>query len=198
MLRQKTRLQRQRHYPCHRRGGALDDYPVQGLAGVSRLPGRNNKNVFKDRVGYAIGSNEHKNYTDRQVTTNFSEFANSDILPFTVQTFFATEVGEQQARQLWKQMLEQFGNQEFAELKNALDNGGLTEEQIQALRDEITDKMLEFLGNWQYLLIDIPIVSDIEDAVGDLVLGDEAEELRQYAAELPINESMFENHCEMP
>ena len=156
-----------------------------------------NKKAFKDSVGYAYERHPTE-YADRQVTTSFAEFANADILPFTIQTFLAAELGEQSARELWQNMLKQFGNEEFAELKNTLDNGGLTEEQIQALRDEITDRMLEFLGNWQYLLIDVPLLSDIEDAVGDLVLGDEAEKLRQYAAEMELNESMFENICEMP
>ena len=44
----------------------------------------------------------------------------------------------------------------------------------------------------------IPILLDIEDAVGDLVLGNEAEKLRELAAEFELSERYFENACEAP
>jgi len=48
------------------------------------------------------------------------------------------------------------------------------------------------------LAMDIPLLSDIKNALFDMFTGDEIEELRKYAAELELPEDYFENACEAP
>lgn len=46
------------------------------------------------------------------------------------------------------------------------------------------------------LAVDIPFLSDIENAVADWALGEEVEALREAAANMKLDESLFENVCE--
>jgi len=64
------------------------------------------------------------------------------------------------------------------------------------MREEITETMEEILGPLSLLLVDIPLLSDLENAAADLILGDEVEALRESAANMELNESLFENVCE--
>lgn len=50
------------------------------------------------------------------------------------------------------------------------------------------------------MLIDIPILSDLENAAADFVMGEELEIAREKAAnmELPFSDGVFENVCEGP
>ena len=72
----------------------------------------------------------------------------------------------------------------------------MTKEQIDEMREEITEQMEEILGPVQYLLVDIPGLSQLEDAAGDLVFGGSVDELREKAANIELSESLFENACE--
>lgn len=118
--------------------------------------------------------------------------------PFTVPTFFALVASNDAGQQIKNKILEQFGNSDFVKIQEAIDSGGLTEEQIDTLREQITDQILEIMGPFKYLAVDIPILSDIENGIIDFFTGDEIEELRQYAAEFELPESYFEEACEAP
>lgn len=54
------------------------------------------------------------------------------------------------------------------------------------------------LGPLQYLLFDIPLISDLEDALGDAVSGEEFEAAREKAANYELDEDIFETLCEAP
>ena len=91
---------------------------------------------------------------------------------------------------------QQFGDETFADIQTAIEDGTLTKEQIDEMREQITEQMEEILGPVQYLLVDIPGLSQLEDAAGDLVFGGSVDELREKAANIELNESLFENACE--
>lgn len=153
--------------------------------------------AFKDSIGYALSEHE-KEHVEKQVTENVTDLATTTIRPFTLSTFFALEAGESAGRQLKQEIYDEFGDSELAELQKAIDSNTLTEEQVEALRQEITDKALEIIGPLKYLAVDIPLLSDLENAVVDLFTGDEIDELRKYAAEFELPEDYFEVACEAP
>lgn len=135
-------------------------------------------------------------YQTKQISENFADLANSSVAPFNLPTFFAVEAGEQAQEQLLELLYGQFGDERFAKLLTAIKNGEISKEDIDKLRDEITAQMEELLGPLKVLAIDIPFLSDIENAVADWALGDEIEKLRESAASMELNESLFENVCE--
>ena len=71
-----------------------------------------------------------------------------------------------------------------------------TKEQIEELRDTLTEEMEAILGPWAWLLVEIPLLSWAENKVADWVLGEEVEALRKAVAEYEIPEDFFENICE--
>jgi hypothetical protein len=77
-------------------------------------------------------------------------------------------------------------------------NGSFTEEQVEQMRENITEQMLTLLGPFEYLMVRIPLLSYLEDKVGDLVLGEKAEEIQKFVSELKLPEFMFEAYCEEP
>ena len=103
------------------------------------------------------------------------------------------EIGEEGKTRLLDILYQQFGDETFADIQTAIEDGTLTKEQIDEMREEITEQMEEILGPLQYLLVDIPGLSQLEDAAGDLVFGGSLEELREKAANIELNESLFEN-----
>lgn len=74
-----------------------------------------------------------------------------------------------------------------------LDKGEITKEQVEELKERINEEIEEVLGPLQYLLFDIPLISDLEDAVGDIVVGEELEAAREAAANYELDEDLFEN-----
>ena len=57
---------------------------------------------------------------------------------------------------------------------------------------------MAILGPLEYLLFDIPLISDVENFFGDWIMGDELDSLRKAAAELELDPDYFENACEDP
>jgi hypothetical protein len=164
---------------------------------LNSAPEKMRAEVFEDSIGYKRETHSEK-YLDKQISKGFSDFSKASVVPFTVNTFFALELGEEGAKNIWKKLLEEFGKGEFAELQAAIDDGTLSKEQVEKLREQLTEKMLELLGPVKYLTMDVPILSDVENAVADVLMGEEVEELRKYAAEFELNEEWFENACEAP
>ena len=161
---------------------------------LSTAPEGMDDNAFETTIGYDIDDHE-TNYTSPQVTSNYQ---NADVKPFTVLTFFRLAI-QDEARQLWQDMLDQFFGDEFSALQELVDEGGeLTEEQIAELRENLTEKALEIVGPWRWLAVNIPLLSDVENAVADWALGEEIESLREFAAEFELPEDYFENACEAP
>ncbi len=164
---------------------------------LAQAPEHLKESAFQNTVGYK--KSEHAKYVDKQVTHTFAEFSESDIRPFTVMTFLASEAGgSDDAKNLFKQMVSEFAGDEYGELLAAMESGELTEEMVDQLREKIVEKMQEILGPVKWLFVRIPILSDIEDAAADYVLGDEVEALRKHAAEMKLPEFLFENACEAP
>ncbi len=95
-------------------------------------------------------------------------------------------------------MAEEFGNKEFAELESAIQNGEISEQQIEELQEKLTAIIEELLGPVQYLTVRIPLLSDAEDAAADLIIGEELDSVRESIAERELPESWFENACEEP
>lgn len=154
-------------------------------------------NAFKNSVGYPLKEHESK-YTNKQVANDLVGLSDSTVVPFNVPTFLALEVGNSTGKELMKKLFEEFGNDDFSELQKAIADGNFTEEQIDELRENLTNKMIELLGPWKYLAVDIPLLSDLENAVFDAFTGEEVEELRQMAANIELPEDYFENACEAP
>lgn len=139
-----------------------------------------------------------KLYQSTQVSSSVAEYSQSSVRPFTLLSFYVHEAGESVGSNMRALILDQFGGGKYKELAAAIDSGQLSKETIEQLRDEITDEILELLGPLQVLAIDIPLLSDLENAAVDLFVGDEVEALRKAAAEMSLSESLFENFCEYP
>jgi len=105
------------------------------------------------------------------------------------------EIGSSGAASLKQTLWQEFKESEIGGL---YDQNSFTEEEVQELREAITDKMLELLGPFSYLMIDIPLLSYLEDKAGDLILGEKAEEIQKFARELKLPEFLFEGFCEDP
>ena len=58
--------------------------------------------------------------------------------------------------------------------------------------------MLELMGPFKYLAMDIWLLSDVENAVVDLFLPEEIDQIRDFAANLELPEDYFEVQCETP
>lgn len=164
---------------------------------LTAAPKGMNINAFKNSVGYPLKEHESK-YTNKQVASDLAGLSGSTVVPFNVPTFLALEVGNSTGKELMKKLFEEFGNDDFSELQKAIADGNFTEEQIDELRENLTNKMIELLGPWKYLAVDIPLLSDLENAVFDAFTGEEVEELRQMAANIELPEDYFENACEAP
>lgn len=94
-------------------------------------------------------------------------------------------------------LLQVLGEAPFSELQQAVEEGELSEEAVEQLRAEVEEQMLSLLGPLQWVLVDIPILSDLEDAAADWALGEELEEVRDAVANLELPESVFEPVCEV-
>ncbi|MBK8186282.1 MAG: hypothetical protein IPK77_02975 [Cellvibrio sp.] len=153
--------------------------------------------VYSATIGKDLS--QHKNnFQTSEISHSFSDFSKAHVLPFTVKTFYALEIGERNAKLAWKRMAEEFGNKEFAELESAIQNGEISEQQIEELQEKLTAIIEELLGPVQYLTVRIPLLSDAEDAAADLIIGEELDSVRESIAERELPESWFENACEEP
>ena len=159
-----------------------------------------NKTMFKTTVGYSL--KEHKvMHQNAQISSSLQELMNSSVVPFNIATFLAIELGSSSGDQIAnfkEQIRKAIGEGDFGELQAMLDKGDITEEQVEQLRELISDEIDEMLGPLQYLLFDIPLISDLEDALGDVALGEEFEAAREKAANYELDEDIFETLCEAP
>lgn len=162
---------------------------------LTEQPSGLSNDIFKDSTGTNI-SDYKTQHQKKQISKDIKSLANSTVAPFNLPTFFALEAGDSSKDKLLERLYSEFGDQKFAEIRTAIDNNEFSEEQITELREEITEQMEELLGPLALLAIDIPLLSDLENAVADLALGDEVEALRESAANMELNESLFENVCE--
>jgi len=159
-------------------------------------------NIRDDVYEGTIGkdkSNHHANFVKQQVTESFSELFTSDIRPFNIPTFLALELGDdtgEKAEKVATALMKELGGGPFVELQEAIKKKELTAEQVDALRDTITAEMEALLGPWSVLLVDIPLLSYVEDTVADWAVGDDVEALRQMMVDIEIDEEFFESLCE--
>ena len=65
------------------------------------------------------------------------------------------------------------------------------------MRELIDDEINVLLGPLQYLIFDIPFLSDVEDYIGDQLISEELEEkLRKTSTSIELDSENFENSCE--
>jgi hypothetical protein len=166
---------------------------------LSEAPDGMNSYAFKTSIGYSLKEHE-KRYVNKQVTTSFADLKQSTVRPFTLATFYALAAGEGAVAIMQEKLQEQFGGGAYAEVQKAIKDGSLNKEQVEALRDRVMDDINEVLGPFEYLLVEIPGLSWLEDKAADAVLGDEVERLRDSMAnlEVPFADELFENICESP
>jgi len=166
------------------------------LAGVST---NLDAGMYKASIGQEK-SEHNSQYRDRQVSTDFAGLLNSNIRPFNVPTFIALELGEaskEKIANLKNEIQKSIGDGDFTKLQDAIERDALTKEQVEQMRDLISDEIDELLGPLQYLLFDIPFVSDVEDAIGDMLIGEELEEsIQQAASKIELPSDTFEYSCE--
>jgi len=140
-----------------------------------------------------------ENFVEPQVAKDFSELLGSNIRPFNIPTFLALELGDEtgeQGKEVLNKLMTEIGGGQFVELQKAINNKEITAEQVEGLRDNLTDEMEKILGPWAALLIDIPLLSTVEDKFADWVVGDEVESIRKALVDYEIPEDYFENLCE--
>jgi len=101
--------------------------------------------AFETSIGYPIKKHDEE-YTDRQITSNVLEIKDATIRPFTLGTFFAVEAGDNLGKQVKNKLIEQFGSSDFVEIQKAIDNNTLTKEQIEDLKENLTNRILEIIG----------------------------------------------------
>ncbi len=157
-------------------------------------------NAFKSTIGYSKKDHQADYVDDGQVANSVDDFfePGMKVKPFTLAMFFAIHAGDDASKKLQKAILDQFGDSEFVELRKAVIDNNLTKEQLEALRESITEKMLELMGPFKYLAMDIPLLSDVENAVVDLFLPEQIDQIRDFAANLELPEDYFEVQCETP
>jgi hypothetical protein len=144
-------------------------------------------------------SKHEENFVEPQVATSFTELLGSNIRPFNIPTFLALELGDEsgeQGKEVLNKLMAEIGGGQFVELQKAINNKEITPEQIEALRDNLTAEMEKVLGPWAALLIDIPLLSTVEDKFSDWVVGDQVESIRKALVDYDIPEKHFENICE--
>ena len=154
--------------------------------------------VYETSIGYAK-SMHNVNHRDKQVSSNFADLLQSNIRPFNVKTFLALELGSEsgdQVAKLKKELYDAIGEGDFARLQEAIDENRLTEEQIKQMRELISEQIDTMLGPLEYLLFDIPGMSDLENALADSLLGEELEEARKAIVDYDLPEDILENLCE--
>lgn len=111
----------------------------------------------------------------------------------------ALELGDEsgkKAEEVFTVLMKELGGGPFVELQEAIKKKELTAEQVDALRDTITAEMEALLGPWSVLLVDIPLLSYVENTVADWAVGEDVEALRQMMVDFEIDEEFFENLCE--
>ncbi|WP_157619272.1 hypothetical protein [Psychromonas aquimarina] len=163
---------------------------------LASLPTKISNSAYKQSIGESKSAHDSK-YRDKQISSNFAELQRSNIVPFNLSTFFALHLGDGAGAKIEELLYNEFGGQ-YAEIQKAIKEGSLTEEQLEKLREKLFDEVMAILGPLEYLLFDIPLISDIEDFFGDWIMGDELDSLRQAAAELELDPDYFENACEDP
>jgi hypothetical protein len=68
---------------------------------------------------------------------------------------------------------------------------------VEQMRELIDDEINVLLGPLQYLIFDIPFLSDVEDYIGDQLISEELEEkLRKTSTGIELDSENFENSCE--
>ncbi len=134
----------------------------------------------------------------KKISPNKGFSGNETVLPFNIATFFSIEAGSN-AKDLFKSLYQEFASEEFSELQAAVDSGELSEEEIERLREKITEKAEEVFGPLKYIIFRIPFISDLEDDAADYLLGEEIDEIREFISnkELPGSDFFFENVCEL-
>ena len=89
---------------------------------------------------------------------------------------------------IFDELKKKFGNSDVFELFEEVQKENLSPEEILEMREKIQDEMLKILGPLG-IIIDINDYIPtkwIEDRIGDYLLGDNIEELRQYAAQYEL------------
>jgi hypothetical protein len=165
------------------------------LAGASE---KMDPQMFEATIGYPL-KDHNKQHRDKQVSSSLAGLRDSSVTPFTISTFLAIELGsENNIGELSKQLLNAVGDGDFAKLQEQIANNTITEQDIEILRDRISDEISAFLGPLSFLLFDIPGLSYIEDKTADYILGEEVEALRESFANYELDGDTFENACESP
>lgn len=161
---------------------------------ISQTPTDILPKVFLKSVGYRIGEYE-QNYLSVEKDKGIGE---ARVKPFNLRTFYYHKVGEGKVEELLGKMLNDFFGEEVKQLKEQISQGELSEEQFEQLKETMVEKFEDALGAWGYLFVDIPLISDAENFVADILMSENLEELRSAAAEMPVNDDYFENICEAP
>lgn len=82
-------------------------------------------------------------------------------------------------------------------MQDALERKELSKAQVEQMRELIDDEINVLLGPLQYLIFDIPFISDVENYIGDKLIGKELEEsLQRGSANIELSADNFENSCE--
>ena len=115
-------------------------------------------------------------------------YSNVKVRPFTVANFFAIMSEKIGKDKIFDELKKKFGNSDVFELFEEVQKENLSPEEILEMREKIQDEMLKILGPLG-IIIDINDYIPtkwIEDRIGDYLLGDNIEELRQYAAQYEL------------
>jgi hypothetical protein len=161
---------------------------------LTSAPSNPRSGVFKTTLGYAISEHEKK-YQEPNVSANAADFYTSTVAPFNLTSLIVIEAGQSAADTIKDRLWAEFEETEMSELYK---NGSFTQGQVEQMRENITEQMLTLLGPFEYLMVRIPLLSYLEDKVGDLVLGEKAEEIQKFVSEFKLPEFMFEAYCEEP
>ncbi len=148
--------------------------------------------AFKTTVGYEKSKHEN-NYVDKQVGKN-----KSTVAPFTLMNMLAIEVGEDKAKEVAKKLSEQVANSEFA---NYLNTGEITREEIEALRKNVEEKVIDQMGAVGDVLQGIDEIPpdwwlEMEDNLQSRIAGAMGDDAREVLANFEINEPFDNLFCE--
>lgn len=125
---------------------------------------------------------------ESQSTENASDVK---VRPFTVANFFSIASGKIGKDKIFDELEKKFGNSDVFKLFEDIQKENLSPAEILEMRERIQDEMLKVLGPLG-IIVDIndyiPTIPTkwVEDKIGDYLLGDNIEELRQYAAEYEL------------
>lgn len=159
---------------------------------LTQIPGVIDNREFKTTIGYEKDEHENK-YTKDQVGKT-----HSTVAPFTLMNMLAVESSDAAADKIVELLAEQISNSEFA---NFMGGSGVSADEIEELRKNIEDKVIEQMGALGETLNTVDKYTpqwykDLEEGVQERLAGALGDDFRDVLANFEVPETFSDQFCE--